>query len=397
MKKSKILAVILLSVILCFVCVTSSTFSWFTRPQTQKAEKFGWDIDYPISQGSGISMKTYSGTRDANGVLTYPAQTVNYSGSLAAGGYKYFRTDITNTGNIPQSVSLYLTSINKTSSSGKFFLGVNGPTRTYKEYFGSIIGATEKTPLNVNKKNFYVGFNTNQTYSPTSYQIHYWGGKNIGDATVKSYFSPNKTGNYADSTYNMTYATIDADSTSAQLWKPSTSSWYDDKNTDINSNNTMIVFLWDGSTKTDDANSGEAAKIGSFYSSATTYLDSTETLSLAATGTAGAGGVTYTSSKPSVATVDSKGVVTRVGVGTTNITVKATGAYGDTISSTCVLEVKAGIPGTNSAEDVPIVTNLKVAPAVDSSNPTVVSVYWYIKNDGSGNLSYTVDDVYLTL
>lgn len=398
MRKSKKFIVLLLALILCFVCVTTSTFSWFTRPQTQRAEKFGWNINYDISQGNGISMKTYSGSLDQNGKVNYPTESTSYSdSSLSSGGYKYFRTDITNKGSASQSVSLFLTKVAKNGSSGKFFLGVNGPTRTYKEYFGPNIGADEKTTSAINQKNVYVGFNNNQTYVPTAYQVHFWGGTRDGDAGVKAYFNPNKTGNYADSTYNMTYATIDYDATSVKLRKSDT--WYGVDNTDVDTNNTIIHWQKDASNY-DSAytKSGEAAAIKSYYSSAKTYLGSTQVLNLSATGTAGEGGVKYTSSNTAVATVDSKtGVVTRKGVGKTNIKVIATGAYGDTVEATCALEVLANPTAQSSAEDVPIVTNLKIEPAVDASNPTVVSVYWYIKNDGTGALNYTVEDIYMTL
>lgn len=398
MRKSKKFIVLLLALILCFVCVTTSTFSWFTRPQTQRAEKFGWNINYDISQGNGISMKTYSGSLDQNGKVNYPTESTSYSdSSLSSGGYKYYRTDITNKGSASQSVSLFLTKVAKTGSSGKFFLGVNGPTRTYKEYFGSNIGADEKTVSAINQKNVYVGFNVNQTYNPTDYQVHFWGGARDGDAGVKAYFSPNKTGVYANSTYNMTYATIDYDATSVKLRK--SDNWYGADNTDVDTNNTIIHWQKDASNYDSDyKQSGEAAAIKSYYSSAKTYLGSTQVLDLSATGTAGASGVKYTSSNTAVATVNpTTGVVTRKGVGKTNIKVTATGAYGDKVEATCALEVLANPTAQSSAEDVPIVTNLKIEPAVDASNPTVVSVYWYIKNDGTGALNYTVDDIYMTL
>ena len=96
-----------------------------------------------------------------------------------------------------------------------------------------------------------------------------------------------------------------------------------------------------------------------------------------------------------MATVSSTGMVTAIKAGHTTITVTSTGSYGDKITATCWLTVHDSVdPG--AIFDVPIVTNVKVAPATEAGN-TVESVYWYIKNDGSVALTYSIGDIYLTL
>ena len=90
--------------------------------------------------------------------------------------------------------------------------------------------------------------------------------------------------------------------------------------------------------------------------------------------------------------------------GTTTITVTSSGTINasfdngatiDTQSATCELTVFT--PEVADLSYIPIVTNLKIAPAGDSGS-TTESVYWYIKNDsGSGALEYTIGDLLLTL
>ena len=98
-----------------------------------------------------------------------------------------------------------------------------------------------------------------------------------------------------------------------------------------------------------------------------------------------------------VATVNSTtGVVNGVKAGTATITATSTGVYGDTITAECTVTVLA--KESNEKTDVPIITNLKVNGISDVGEPATESIYWYIKNDSSsGPLTYTIEDVYLTL
>ena len=127
MKKSKVLALTVLSVILCLMIMCTSSFSWFTRG-TQTGGYFSWTNDdsntalsYNTSNGSGISMVTYS-SPDGNTYGDKEVTALSNSNGLAAGDRKYYRTDITNSGSTDQSVSLYLSNL-ETSGNGKFYLG----------------------------------------------------------------------------------------------------------------------------------------------------------------------------------------------------------------------------------------------------------------------------------
>lgn len=398
MKKSKILLVTVLALVLCLLCVTTSTFSWLPRPKEDKGNSLAWNLSYETSVGKDITMTTYALPEngrepdDPHAQLTEVTEFSNSEG-IDPGHRKYYRTDIINSGSEAQSISLFLSSLSGLdSTNGKFYLGVNGPLRTYRNYSDISSEAGSKIEKIINEKNVYVGFNVNQTYTPQNYAVHWWqtGNDNYnGDSQVQPYFSPNQQGDYANSKYNMSYATIPYDANAVKLRQDN--NWYGGNNEDLANKNTIIVYSDNGNVNTDYQKSSLAAGIESFYSSAA--VTAGDTIDLAAKGHTDT--FSYTSSNASVATVSSTGMVTAIKAGHTTITVTSTGSYGDKITATCWLTVHDSVdPG--AIFDVPIVTNVKVAPATEAGN-TVESVYWYIKNDGSVALTYSIGDIYLTL
>lgn len=398
MKKSKLLLVTVLALVLCLLCVTTSTFSWLPRPKEDKGNSLAWNLSYETSVGKDITMTTYelpeNGREpdDPHAQLTEVTEFSNSEG-IDPGHRKYYRTDIINSGSEAQSISLFLSSLSGLdSTNGKFCLGVNGPLRTYRNYSDISSEAGSKIEKIINEKNVYVGFNVNQTYTPQNYAVHWWqtGNDNYnGDSQVQPYFSPNQQGDYANSKYNMSYAKIPYDANAVKLRQDN--NWYGGNNEDLANKNTIIVYSDNGNVNTDYQKSSLAAGIESFYSSAA--VTAGDTIDLAAKGHTDT--FSYTSSNASVATVSSTGMVTAIKAGHTTITVTSTGSYGDKITATCWLTVHDSVdPG--AIFDVPIVTNVKVAPATEAGN-TVESVYWYIKNDGSVALTYSIGDIYLTL
>lgn len=387
MKKSKIMLLTVLALVLCIVCIVSNTFSWFPRPQELKGDSLAWNVSYDISVGEGITMATYESTDDGKTFGETALTDFTDTTGIASDKRRYFRTDIINSGDNAQSVSLFISRLDLSqNSNGNFYLGVNGPLKTYKG-FGS--SQSEKVSSVINKKNVYVGFNIHQTYVPTDYQIHWWDNSNKSynsDSDVSQYLG--KEGNYLNSTYKMAYATIPWDANSVKLRK--NDEWYGVDNTNVDEYNTICLFLYDNATQAKATRSGTAAGINTYYTSASVTVG--ETINLAATGK---GTITYKSSDESIATVSNDGTVKGVTSGSVEITATSTGVYGDTITETCYVTVNPDI--SDGINDVPIVTNLNVGARTEEGN-TVVSVYWYIKNDGgTGNLNYTIDDVYLTL
>lgn len=398
MKKSKLILVTVLALVLCLLCVTTSTFSWLPRPKEDKGNYLAWNLSYETSVGKDITMTTYelpeNGREpdDPHAQLTEVTEFSNSEG-IDPGQRKYYRTDIINSGSEAQSISLFLSSLSGLdSTNGKFCLGVNGPLRTYRNYSDISSEAGSKIEKIINEKNVYVGFNVNQTYTPQNYAVHWWqtGNDNYnGDSQVQPYFSPNQQGDYANRKYNMSYATIPYDANAVKLRQDN--NWYGGNNEDLANKNTIIVYSDNGNVNTDYQKSSLAAGIESFYSSAA--VTAGDTIYLAAKGHTDT--FSYTSSNASVATVSSTGMVTAIKAGHTTITVTSTGSYGDKITATCWLTVHDSVdPG--AIFDVPIVTNVKVAPKTEAGN-TVESVYWYIKNDGSVALTYSIGDIYLTL
>ena len=406
MKKSKIIIVSVLAVILCVMCVTTSTFSWFTRPQTMKGDSLGWKINYDTSVGSGVTMKTYAST-DGGSTYNEAQEITSFSNSsgIGAGDRVWYRTDITNNGASPQSVSLYLSKLTlPENAQGSFNLGVNSPLKTYKSYGSTAASSGEKVASTINEQNVYVALHNGEINDLksrlTKGYVHAWSSSGgDSDCNWSNVVDTGKTDSWdvgywsSAQTFRIYAAKVKYTSTNFMLY--TNDGWQESAKPSIASQNTIGYFEHGGAGTASNyhvsaLSSGQAAGLDTFYSSASVTVGST--VGLAATGK---GTITYKSSNTSVATVDPSGVVTGVKSGRATITVTSTGAYGDTITATCNLTVAA--KESNVKTDVPIITNLKVNGISDVGEATTESIYWYIKNDGSGALTYTIEDVYLTL
>ena len=380
MKKSKFTLVIVLGLVLCLLCGTTTTFSWFNRPDVQKGDSLSWRGDYNVTNGENITAVTYVATKDDGS--EYSTDPFNFSGltTVSAHETKYFCTEVKNTGNAPQSISLFLNN----SETNKLSVGVNSPLRTYKRFTSdSQTSDVVRTPCNVNKKNLYIATNVPD---PTKYTMHTWKNGDSDSTNRKlSGYIEDKSVNYDNVDYNISYVTIPTEHIRAKLWD-GVNTWYGN-NLEITDQNNTYVFKAD--TSTTMKQSGPSAGISSFYSNAEAVVGKTFDLSAKAQGT-----VTYTSSKTDVATVDGKGQVIAKKAGKTTVTVTSTGAYGDKITAKCELTVSKE-PAKSLY--IPIVTNMKIEGKTDS-DPVVTKVYWYIKNDTASGAAYSpVSYTHLTL
>lgn len=379
MKKSKFTLVIVLGLVLCLLCGTTTTFSWFNRPDVQKGDSLSWRGDYNVTNGENITAVTYVATKDDGS--EYSADPFNFSGltTVSAHETKYFCTEVKNTGNAPQSISLFLNN----SETNKLSVGVNSPLRTYKRFTSdSQTSDVVRTPCNVNKKNLYIATNVPD---PTKYTMHTWkNGDSVSTNRKLSGYIEDKSVNYDNVDYNISYVTIPTEHIRAKLWD-GVNTWYGN-NLEITDQNNTYVFKAD--TSTTMKQSGPTAGISSFYSNAEAVVGKTFDLSAKAQGT-----VTYTSSKTDVATVDGKGQVIAKKAGKTTVTVTSTGAYGDKITAKCELTV-SDEPAKSSY--IPIVTNMKIEGKTDN-DPVVTKVYWYIKNDTASSAAYSLGDVQISL
>ena len=411
MKKFKIVLVSVVALILCLLCVTGNTFSWFSRPK----ELSGKQLDltskkYYSSVLDNIEIKSYSSSDGVNYGTTEVKGFSEISG-VASGNRRYFRTDIYNKGANAQSVSLYLDSITFASNCDGFALGVNGPSKTYKNFTFS----EEAVVSEIYLQNVYLGLNKievdeGKLTGKVDY-IHSWGNGLESDA----FWSPSgpeknpivntgKVAQFEDSSgwketrdYYM-YAGL-IDSRCNQMMLKTKDFWFEHlKPTIYNSNgyvnNTMIFYEYGNKYYAEAEISDFNSRLDTFYSKA--HVQVGESANLAATYHGKS--IEYTSSNDAIATVSDAGVVTGVSAGSAIITVKVYGTYGDCISSQCVVSVSSG---ANSLTDVPIVTNVNVQPSVADTDGVVapsVSVYWYIKNDSEKSaMTYNISNLYLTL
>lgn len=383
MKKSKFTLVIVLGLVLCLLCGTTTTFSWFNRPDVQKGDSLSWRGDYNVTNGKNITAVTYAASKPDGS--EYSTDPFNFSGSTTVPAHetKYFCTEVKNTGTASQSISLFL----KNSDTNTLSVGVNSPLRTYRRFTSDsqTTSYVTKTPSNVNKKILYIATNVDD---PTKYTMHTW--KNVDtdptDRKLSGYIE-DKSVNYDNVDYNISYVTIPMEHDHAKLWHYNGNSkeWFG-SDLEITDQNNTYVFKADKSTAMKQ--SAQSAGISSFYSKAEAVVGKTLDLSATAQGT-----VTYTSSKNDVATVDGKGLVTAKKAGKTTITVTSTGVYGDVITAKCELTVSKE-PAKSSY--IPIVTNMKIEGKTDS-DPVVTKVYWYIKNDTASSAAYSLGDVQISL
>lgn len=380
MKKSKFTLVIVLGLVLCLLCGTTTTFSWFNRPDVQKGDSLSWHGDYNVTNGKNITAVTYAASKPDGS--EYSTDPFNFSGltTVSAHETKYFCTEVTNTETAPQSISLFL----KNSDTNTLSVGVNSPLRTYRRFTSDsqTTSYVTKTPSNVNKKNLYIATNVPD---PTIYTMHTW--KNVDtDPTDKelSGYIEGESVNYDNVDYKISYVTISMEHNHAKLWDGN-KMWYGN-NLEITDQNNTCVFKANKSTAM--KHSDPSAGISSFYSRAEAVVGETFDLRATAQGT-----VTYTSSNTGVATIDNNGKVIANKAGKTTVTVTSTGAYGDKITAKCELTVSKK-PVKSSY--IPIVTNMKIEGCTDT-DPVVTKVYWYIKNDTASDAEYSLGDMKISL
>ena len=400
MKKFKIVLVSVVALILCLLCVTGNTFSWFSRPK----ELSGKQLDltskkYFSSVLDNIEIKSYSSSDGVNYGTTEVKGFSEISG-IASGNRRYFRTDIYNKGANAQSVSLYLDSVTFASNCDGFALGVNGPSKTYKTFFENNRNesATKDTmrvyfqpkgQTNWTGGNYYVCYGVtndprhyvNLSATPTSGTYY----ADIPSNATKLFFSVKKDGEEASWQRTQTFTDIVGDGLSP-----------------LNSRVYWITGIYDTNAY-NNAQAGhqavDGANIVSYHKTINVSKGSVFPAGLVVNQNYIGESITYSSSDKSVFTVNSNGDITGVGVGSATLTTKVTGeSFDDTYSVTTTVNVFDTVV---SATDVPIVTNVNVQPSVADTDGVVapsVSVYWYIKNDSEKSaMTYNISNLYLTL
>lgn len=410
MKKSKFAIVIALGLVLCLLCGVTTTFSWFSRPRTESGDSLRWSGQYKISNGQNISIKTVESSDDGS---TFGENAVtNFGGSLEAGKRRYFCTEISNSGNAEQNVSLFIKGLktSDTASASGLYVGVNKPLKTYRSY-NDIVGSNSTyTKTTLDKYRIY--FNANGVKS--------W---NDSDTTTKIRYSledkddPSWTTDVINMTYvkyvdghKILYADIPITAKRIQIYVNDSPSGVNATPCisvasycpEISPTNCYVFTLranLEGGYHNCDTGAfkeplTDAANFANYYSSISIPLGRTFNAGLVAGTDYIGSSISYSSSLNSVFTVDKNGVITPVAEGNAKLTTTIKGgAYGDTYSVTTEISVTSA---STDSIDTPIVTNLEIKPKA-TDGPTVSKVYWYIKNESSSTITYTLDDVYISL
>ncbi len=407
MRKGRVIVILCLSLILCFMCVTTNTFSWFNRTEESGntlvyGDKNG-EKTLKQSSGKNFEVRTYEMTSKEGVYGTTPISSISNQ-ELSVGERKCFKTEIVSTSKdttdqTAQNVSLYLSGVSSDNYS-MTYVGVNNPMRTYKSLTSSNQAKISDT-FSLNSRVFYVGFNKAQNYTPSEYKLHYYNNNNYGDVVLSD--NAIGTGNDQASVLkdfgekfitqlNYTYRTfavvIPYGCTGAQLWHDGVKDYfYEKKNDDIDTNNYMGLWKNGKDHITTNVNVGQSASI-KCPSKITINKGGSCDLSSYFKGNK----VVYKSENEDIAKVtDNK--LNGIGVGSTSIDVTCTGVLGETMTAKFNVEVQDVV---EKFENVPVVTNMEVVPSTkDKQN--VLTVYWYIKNTSSKSINVSVDKINLTL
>lgn len=411
MKKSKFAIVIALGLVLCLLCGVTTTFSWFSRPRTESGDSLRWSGQYKISNGQDISIKTVESSDDGS---TFGENAVtNFGGSLEAGKRRYFCTEISNSGNAEQNVSLFIKGLKTsgTASASGLYVGVNKPLKTYRSYNDIVGSGSTYTKTSLEKYRFYLDTNNVSSWkdSTTTIKVRY----GTGDATT-----PNWQGNpivmtpISGQSTRVLYVDVPKTAKVVQFYA-------NDVNTGANATPYMLLKAYcpnlavgncykftlqthtPGSygnhncdTRSFDKPLTDCANFINCYNSINISLGSTFNAGLVAGTDYVGSSISYSSSSNSVFKVGANGVITPVAEGNAELTTTIKGgAYGDTYSVTTEISVTSA---STDSIDTPIVTNLEIKPKA-TDGPTVSKVYWYIKNESSSTITYTLDDVYISL
>lgn len=411
MKKSKFTLVIVLGLVLCLLCGTTTTFSWFNRPREESGNSLRWSGQYKISNGQDISIKTVESSDDGTTFDENPV--TDFGGPLEAGKRRYFCTEISNSGNTEQNVSLFIRDLktSDTASASGLYVGVNKPLKTYRSYNDMDGSNSTYTKTSLEKYRFYLDTNNVSSWkdSTTTIKIRYgtgdvetpkWQGNPIvmtpisGQSTrvlyvdvpktakVVQFYANNKNTGANATPYMLLTAycpTLPVDNCYKFTLQTYTSGNYDNHNCNTYSFNNPLT---------------DCANFINCYDSINIPLGRTFNAGLVAGTDYVGNSISYSSSKKSVFTVDANGVITPVAEGNATLTTTITGGeYGDTYSVTTKISVTSA---SSDSIDTPIVTNLEIKPRA-ADGPTVSKVYWYIKNDSSSTITYSLKDVYISL
>lgn len=412
MKKHKLTLVIVLGLVLCLLCGMTTTFSWFTREYPKSADKVGedgdtlkWSGQYKISNGQNISIKTVESNDD--GTTFGENEVTDFGGSLQTGKRRYFCTEISNAGNTDQNVSLFINQLKFDNASDSLYIGVNSPLKTYKEYSGASSTVGTATTVQNNTMRVYFQHKDYEIWSSGNIRVYFSSSNTINESSEHIDFSldnylgkvgnPANHTNYVDIPTNTKYIYYKSLDRSDNKYRTAILNVQD---AGLSSKQSVLYYLSDGTDSNGYQNVTSTkvtgANITTSYGSIIVPLNGTFTSTLES-GTDYTGTMEYYSGDDTVFTVNKDtGVISPQKVGTAILYMKVKGDFGD--KDAYQLSCKVTVTDVEAVvqENVPIVTNLEVG-AAKADGATVSKVYWYIKNDSSSEVKYTLSGVYISL
>lgn len=443
MKKSKIILALALAIMIIVTSISVPTFSWFTRPQKLSGEKMVLQNknSYTAYNGKSVTISTKSsstGVSSPNDSYTTLCEesddfSENSESGISTYHRKYFCTTITNSSGSDQNVSLYARTLSiPTSNNGTFALGVNDPTRSYRDYtaLAKPTSYSNRDSMRVyfEKDNNVTGWNGTEFYicwnestdtsqetlgskgeNGTYYKLTNVGGTNnpnqyyadIPKTATHAFFCVENWGtnnngeeNWGQRSQELCNLASDGQSqTSSKLFK--ITSDYKDGNTSSNHLVHTPPYSVTGNCINHYYDTIYVA-VGNTFDAA---LSNTTNIPLRDGYTANytGGSLEYYSSNTSVFTVEkTTGVITPVAAGEATLYTKSVGgSYPD--SQQVETTVKVTSAANYVFNDVPIVRNLKIPGSTDNDK-NIVKVYWYVMNNSTTtSLKYTIDEVYVGL
>lgn len=407
MKKSKFAIVIALGLVLCLLCGVTTTFSWFSREYPSKegemGDTFKWSGQYKISSGANIKYRTVESPDD--GATFGENEVTNFSGTIAAGARKYYCTEISNSSKTAeQSVSLFIDQLKFNNTSDSLYIGVNSPLKTYKEYSGASSTVGTATTVQNNTMRVYFQHKQVSVWDSGNISVYYSNSSTLDENS--SHIDVSYIGNVGNPQAHTYYVDLPSD-TQKIFFKVinNSGSFYRTQNQDVTSHGlsttqSLVYYLTGNGTGSPYYNAEvkysqvTGANIATSYGSIIVPMNGTFTASLTS-GTDYTGTMKYYTEANSCFSVDENtGVITPKSVGSSKLYMKVTGTFGDSYQLECSVTVKSA--QEINQENVPIVTNLEIGKATDDGD-TVSKVYWYIKNESSSAVSYTLDGVYVSL
>ena len=427
--------VVVLAAILFGTCISSSSFSWFTRPKLEYANGKAMNFNVPNSvfyrignsiqqneapkaySGSGVTMATYLSNDDGvsfSETAAAPATSATL-GTTSPSNRKYYKTTITNSGTTEQNVSLYIKNF---APGANVCVGTNVPVKAFKNYsmYGVSIPSPTKNQSNGDKKRVYfepVG----RVPSGNNYDQHRttWAGKTyyVFSSTDGSSFTrttmtvtPDYSGiYYADINWdhNQCYFACATNPQDYQRTQTFTNLYGDGLTM------TQSLLFYTNGTYTDYNNAWagkeycEGASFAHYYKDITIAAVSGQSINIGLTRDTDYQSksdinVTYTRTGTAY-TVSNAGVITPntsiTATTTATLRYRVTSYYGDYKDQTVNVTVKKVTGNTTTIAAAPIVTNLLIPAGA------VQDVYWFIQNGDkmygtpSGSASYTLDGIYL--